>query len=72
MLHMNKPNGAWDRIYQLMADAAVVYQFDKECAAFNFGMATMLMIESTGCLSVAEIARMAWLRKQIKESANNA
>lgn len=69
MLHMNKPNGVWDRIYQLMAVAAVVYRFDKECAAFNFGMASMLMIESTNCRSAEELGRMAWIRKQIKESA---
>lgn len=69
MLHINKPNGVWDRIYQLMAVGASVYKFEKEYAAFNFGMAAMLMIESTNCRSAEELWRMAWLRKQIKESA---
>lgn len=68
MLHMNKPNGVWDRIYQLMADAAVVYRFDKECAEFNFGMAAMLMIESTNCRTAVGLERIMWLRRQIKES----
>lgn len=71
MLHMNKPNGVWERIYGLMYIGYIVYRFDKECAAFNFGMAAMLMIESTDCRSEKELGRMAWLRQKMKESANN-
>lgn len=72
MLHMNKRNGVWDRIYQCMLDGAKAYQMGAdEHGAFCFGMAAAMHSEhvaQTSLESQAQLNRMSWLRMAIKGS----
>jgi hypothetical protein len=69
MIHWNKRNSVWDRIFQHMKDGATYLPYDREAAAFCFGVAAAIAIETAGCMSMPELERMSWLRTQLRLSA---